>query len=851
MANWLYRGNKLEKPHRLEIWQAGTMLVDLLRPPFAFSDWKPQAPGYKNDGTWTDSPLAPERQIRDKQFTNIIDTFQFTIETNSMDGAIRASQSVRQAMEKASDFWLRTWEDDPVYLLAQNREETNIRYAHIYMGRIAEDTINPFGQSIQQVWNAKRSVWPEMVVAIEHGLWQSTIPETGSSISISGTQLYSDGPFTATRQMQNGNDDAEATPATTSLVLNGATIIAGNDGVNAKSVGFRFRDSLIPKGVTIKSAKITVEAATSQSGTTVNLTIAGEDTGDAALFSSYADFAGRTRTSATVAWSPGSQTAGLTYDTPDLTAIIQEIVNRSDYAYGNALVVFIEDNSSSASAYREWTAYDGTPADSAILEVEYDNRRGQLSTAVNEVYFANKSNEEPIRYIYNYDVTALTYSDNLIDDVTAELYPNPAGNGDQIYFGADNPFCSIVFDLSDAVGATGYTAVWEYWDGAAWSTLTNISDNSDVLQNAGQSVVVWGQEGGTPNWQTTTVNGQSAWWVRLRITALTSMTQNPTQQGRAIHTITWSFFQIPAISAGGDIDGLLEIVLKQWAYTATGNDTVSSIYMGLRSYSRGDDEFRSFINLDSTQNANGVTVTPGASLSVQTDLLAATGQSLRLGAVLASLTRIATINLNAVSGPNYEGLYRLFLRFHVPSGSQDLTLQARLFSRISQSEIEGDVVTFDSVPSGLTFVDLGTWYLPADIIELRLYATSSATTQTYFTDICLLPADEWQARIYNPGEDFGVQSEEGLSPRTYLTTGNITNIKDGTHKLLSLDDDSLILNMLWQQNKRMSAHPDTRQRIYFFLTYDVNGVDPQAHAEFTGSVTCDATDLYLSARGDQ
>jgi len=847
MANWLYKGNKLEKPHRLEIWQAGTMLVDLLRPPFAFSDWKPQAPGYKNDGTWTDSPLAPERQIRDKQFTNIIDAFQFTIETNSMDGAIRASQSVRQAMEKASDFWLRTWEDDPVYLLVQNREETNIRYAHIYMGRIAEDTINPFGQSIQQVWNAKRSVWPEMVVVIEHGLWQSTIPETGTTISTSATQLYGDGEFSTGRIIQAGTDDAEVIPSTTTINTGGISIKMGNNAGVPYDAGFRFQNILIPRGTTISNAYITFTPFVNQSGTTCNLTIEGEDADNASAFSTYGDFIGRTKTTASVAWDNISAwAAGVTEDTPDLTDIIQEIVDRSGFAYGNAIVIFLSDNSSSSSAFRESDAYDGTPSDAAVLTIEYNSYRGKFSADGGEVFLGNKSNEAPIKYVYNYDNSGGTFGENLVDDDTAEFFPNPAGASDIIYIGADNPFCNIVFDLSDAVGATGYTAVWEYWNGAAWASLASLSDNTNELQESGRNAVVWKQN--QTGWATTSINSITAWWVRLRITALTTMTQNPTQQTREIYTITWSFFQIAAISLAGDIDGLLEIILKQWAYAAATNDVVSSVYMGLRSYSRGDDEFRSFINLDNTQNANGVTVSAGAAFSVGASLQAATGQALT-GNSPVSLARAATIILDSVAGPNYEGLHRLFLRFY--GAGQDLSVQARLFSRISQSEIKGDLVTLDSIPGTMTFLDLGTWYLPADIIELRIYVEGSSSSSLTLCDVCLLPADEWQAKIYNPGEDFGIDSTGEVSPTTYLTTGNVTNIKGGTHKLLSLTDDSLILNMLWQQNKMMSAHPSTRQRIYFFMTYNVNGVTPQSYIEYTGSLTCDATQRYLSARGDQ
>lgn len=116
---------------------------------------------------------------------------------------------------------------------------------------------------------------------------------------------------------------------------------------------------MIPQGSTILSAYLRGVASDTLTSTTVNTNIKGEDANNANDFSTYADFAGRIRTTALVAWdSIVSWTAGTVYTSPDIATVIQEIVDRGGWQAGNAMVFFIENDASTVGSYREFAAYD-------------------------------------------------------------------------------------------------------------------------------------------------------------------------------------------------------------------------------------------------------------------------------------------------------------------------------------------------------------------------------------------------------------------------------------------------------------------------------------------------------------
>ncbi len=144
----------------------------------------------------------------------------------------------------------------------------------------------------------------------------------------------------------NASDYAEEDVSDGSIYLTSSDLELADEagGQGLQEVGVRFTGVNIPQGKTITSAYIQFQADESGSGA-VSLNIYGEDTDNSTAFTSTAyDVSNRTKTSASVAWSPPGWTApnaGPNQQTPDLTAIIQEIIDRPGWNSGNTLAIII------------------------------------------------------------------------------------------------------------------------------------------------------------------------------------------------------------------------------------------------------------------------------------------------------------------------------------------------------------------------------------------------------------------------------------------------------------------------------------------------------------------------------
>jgi len=136
----------------------------------------------------------------------------------------------------------------------------------------------------------------------------------------------------------------------------------------------RFNNISIPSGVTINKAYILFTCDYSQAGGTAYTTIDGETADNAATFGNIADYNARGRTTASVSWVIGAGTPwvkNVIYSSPDISAIIQEIVDRAGWTTGNSLVVFTEDTGGTSTAYRRAETHDGNPDIAPQLHIEW------------------------------------------------------------------------------------------------------------------------------------------------------------------------------------------------------------------------------------------------------------------------------------------------------------------------------------------------------------------------------------------------------------------------------------------------------------------------------------------------
>ena len=140
--------------------------------------------------------------------------------------------------------------------------------------------------------------------------------------------------------------------------------------------GMRFTGITIPKGSTITAAYVTFTAKDSNSATTVNTVIQGEYADNPATFSGLADFQSRVRTTASVTWnSIPAWTAETTYNSPDISTIVQEIVDRAGWASGNSIVIFWGDDAGSSTpgtqVCRRAYSYHLSTTKCPTLHIEY------------------------------------------------------------------------------------------------------------------------------------------------------------------------------------------------------------------------------------------------------------------------------------------------------------------------------------------------------------------------------------------------------------------------------------------------------------------------------------------------
>jgi len=185
---------------------------------------------------------------------------------------------------------------------------------------------------------------------------------------------------TINRQVAASLDDAcvydsddDVNPPWDAFYSNALHDYAGKDGSNYREgCGMRFTNITIPQGAIIDSAYLTFTCRLAGSGTTVRTNIIGEDVDDAAQFSNLANYNGRSRTSAIVAWDGiNAWVVNSEYVSPDIKTVIKEIIDRAGWASGNDLVLFWENDLSNTGADRIAWSYDGSSAKAPKLAITY------------------------------------------------------------------------------------------------------------------------------------------------------------------------------------------------------------------------------------------------------------------------------------------------------------------------------------------------------------------------------------------------------------------------------------------------------------------------------------------------
>ena len=133
----------------------------------------------------------------------------------------------------------------------------------------------------------------------------------------------------------------------------------------------------IPAGATITNAYVEFECDVGDWTGDVPLQIKGHDIDNAPTFTTTAyNISSRTPTTAIIPWTITEQyTVDYKYPSPDISSIVQEIVDRSGWTSGNSMAIMF---SATGTNRREMEAYDGETAAAPRLVVEYTVGGGAL-----------------------------------------------------------------------------------------------------------------------------------------------------------------------------------------------------------------------------------------------------------------------------------------------------------------------------------------------------------------------------------------------------------------------------------------------------------------------------------------
>jgi hypothetical protein len=133
------------------------------------------------------------------------------------------------------------------------------------------------------------------------------------------------------------------------------------EDLNIMTAFTRFQNVQIPKGSVINSAILKIYAHEDESAEAL-VTIFAEDIDDSPMFTETEAYDDRTKTEASVAWDITEDwTMWEPYESPDLSTVIQAVIDRDGWMPGNALTLFLRGEDQGASLLdnaRDFESYE-------------------------------------------------------------------------------------------------------------------------------------------------------------------------------------------------------------------------------------------------------------------------------------------------------------------------------------------------------------------------------------------------------------------------------------------------------------------------------------------------------------
>jgi type IV pilus assembly protein PilY1 len=212
---------------------------------------------------------------------------------------------------------------------------------------------------------------PQLVVSYD---------ESTASGCIAGTQSYQ-----VLSQTDNAEEDTDGN-------YNTLNVLNFRKDTN-DYIGLRFQQLNIPQGANIKNAYLTFTANANVGGTNSKMLIRGVSEDSPGAFSQTLkdQLKNKPKTSASVSWNNiGQKNLNTAFNSPNIAAIIQEIVDRPGWQPRNNIMFVMEDFSSTQiSAYTQRGKASAAPK--LFIEFEGDATPGNSSTVRN--YLISRVNE--------------------------------------------------------------------------------------------------------------------------------------------------------------------------------------------------------------------------------------------------------------------------------------------------------------------------------------------------------------------------------------------------------------------------------------------------------------------------
>lgn len=156
-------------------------------------------------------------------------------------------------------------------------------------------------------------------------------------------------------------------------------------------IGLRFESIAVPQNVTITNAylRFTANRNRSDAGTSLNISAADEANPD--NFKYYTKNVLRNKPKTTsVPWTNiPSFEKNVTYNSPSISSVVQQIVNRGDWVPGNNMVIILSDFVGRRGAY----TFQGKPSGAAQLVIEYEGNAVPGTVATVREHLISKVDE--------------------------------------------------------------------------------------------------------------------------------------------------------------------------------------------------------------------------------------------------------------------------------------------------------------------------------------------------------------------------------------------------------------------------------------------------------------------------